>query len=80
MPTSSLGVKARACSREAAMTQPTDVPLPPLDGWALILGASSGFGAAAAVALARAGVDIIGVHLDRRATMPNVERIIARDP
>jgi enoyl-[acyl-carrier protein] reductase III len=59
------------------MTQPTDVPLPALSGWALILGASSGFGAAAALALARAGVDIVGVHLDRRATMPNVERIIS---
>jgi enoyl-[acyl-carrier protein] reductase III len=59
------------------MDQPTDVPLPALSGWALILGASSGFGAAAALAFARAGVDIIGVHLDRRATMPNVERIIA---
>ena len=59
------------------MTQPTNVPLPALDGWALILGASSGFGAAAADALSRAGVDIIGVHLDRRATMPNVERLMA---
>lgn len=54
-----------------------DIPLPPLSGWALILGASSGFGEAAAITLARAGVDIIGVHLDRRSTMPNVERIMA---
>lgn len=46
-----------------------------LNGWALILGASSGFGAATALALAGAGLDIFGVHLDRRATMPNVERI-----
>ena len=52
-----------------------DIPLPPLSDWALILGASSGFGEAAAITLARAGMDIIGVHLDRRATMPNVERI-----
>jgi enoyl-[acyl-carrier protein] reductase III len=43
--------------------------------WALILGASSGFGEAASLALARAGFDIFGVHLDRRQTMPNVERI-----
>ncbi|HQR45974.1 MAG TPA: SDR family oxidoreductase [Thermoanaerobaculia bacterium] len=43
--------------------------------WALILGASSGFGEAAALALARAGRNIFGVHLDRRATLPNVERI-----
>lgn len=46
-----------------------------LDGWALVLGASSGFGEAASLAFARAGMDVIGVHLDRRATMPNVERI-----
>lgn len=49
---------------------------PALDGqWALILGASSGFGAACAVALAEAGMHICGVHLDRRATMANVDRI-----
>lgn len=44
--------------------------------WALILGASSGFGEAAAIALAQDGFNIFGVHLDRQATMPNVERII----
>ncbi len=49
---------------------------PGLQGWALILGASSGFGGAAALALAKAGMHIFGVHLDRKATMPNVERII----
>jgi len=43
--------------------------------WALVLGASSGFGEAAALALARAGRHVFGVHLDRRATLPNVERI-----
>jgi enoyl-[acyl-carrier protein] reductase III len=43
--------------------------------WALILGSSSGFGAATAVALARAGMHIFGVHLDRKATLANVERI-----
>jgi len=43
--------------------------------WALILGASSGFGEAAALAFARGGRNVFGVHLDRRATLPNVERI-----
>ena len=43
--------------------------------WALILGASSGFGEACAKALARAGYDIAGVHLDRKAGMAHVEEI-----
>jgi enoyl-[acyl-carrier protein] reductase III len=46
-----------------------------LDGWALVLGASSGFGEATSLALARAGMNIFGVHLDRKATLANVERI-----
>lgn len=44
--------------------------------WALILGASSGFGEAIALQLAKDGYNIFGVHLDRQATMHNVERII----
>lgn len=43
--------------------------------WALILGASSGMGEATSLELARAGLNIFGVHLDRKATLPNVERI-----
>ena len=43
--------------------------------WALILGASSGFGGATALELARHGMNICGVHLDRAVTMPNAERI-----
>ncbi len=43
--------------------------------WALILGASSGFGEACAIGLAREGFDIFGVHLDRKGTLHNVERI-----
>ena len=44
--------------------------------WALILGASSGFGESVAIKLAQDGYNIIGVHLDRQATMPQVNRII----
>lgn len=44
--------------------------------WALILGASSGFGGAAAVELAKGGMNIFGVHLDRQATMPAVQHIM----
>jgi enoyl-[acyl-carrier protein] reductase III len=48
------------------------------DRWALILGASSGFGAATAIELARRGFHIAGVHLDRKTTLPNVEQIISK--
>jgi enoyl-[acyl-carrier protein] reductase III len=43
--------------------------------WALVLGASSGFGEACSLELARAGWNVFGVHLDRKATLANVERI-----
>jgi NAD(P)-dependent dehydrogenase (short-subunit alcohol dehydrogenase family) len=43
--------------------------------WALILGASSGFGEATAIKLAEDGFNIAGVHLDRQVTMDNVRRI-----
>ena len=45
--------------------------------WALILGASSGFGGATAVELARHGMNICGVHFDRAATIPNAEKVKA---
>lgn len=40
--------------------------------WALVLGASSGFGEATVRALAEAGYDIAGVHLDRKAGLQHV--------
>jgi enoyl-[acyl-carrier protein] reductase III len=45
--------------------------------WALVLGASSGFGAAASLAWARSGRNIFGVHLDRRSTLLNAERLVS---
>lgn len=44
--------------------------------WALILGSSSGFGAATSIELAKRGYNIIGVHFDRRENLPKVEEII----
>lgn len=44
--------------------------------YALILGASSGFGQACAYALADGGFNIIGVHLDRAATLHKVQETI----
>jgi len=46
--------------------------------WALILGASSGFGEATALELARAGMNIAGVHLDRKASLPHVEEVVGQ--
>ena len=45
-----------------------------ITNYALILGASSGFGKAISTALAKDGTNIIGVHLDRAQTMPLVEK------
>lgn len=43
--------------------------------WALILGASSGFGEATALELAAGGMNIFGVHLDRREGLAHVAEI-----
>jgi NAD(P)-dependent dehydrogenase (short-subunit alcohol dehydrogenase family) len=43
--------------------------------WGLVLGVSSGFGAATAIELARRGMGIFGVHLDRKSTLASVVRL-----
>lgn len=45
--------------------------------WALILGASSGFGRATGLELARRGMNIFGVHLDLKATLPLAQQVVA---
>src|SRR2546425_6623104 len=48
----------------------------PFEGeWGLILGASSGFGAATARELGRRGMGVIGAHLDRKVTLPQAEAV-----
>ena len=44
--------------------------------WALILGASSGFGAAISRALAHEGMNILGVHLDPRSTLDRAQAVV----
>ncbi len=46
--------------------------------YALILGASSGFGEAVALELAGQGFNIIGIHLDRGSGLAKVEQIISQ--
>jgi enoyl-[acyl-carrier protein] reductase III len=43
--------------------------------WALVLGASSGFGESIARRLAEEGMNIAGVHLDRKSTLAHVDEI-----
>src|SRR5512142_1120426 len=45
--------------------------------WALILGASSGFGAACTRALADAGFNIFGAHFDLKTTLPRALQVKA---
>ncbi len=44
--------------------------------WALIIGASSGFGEATSLELARAGLSVFGVHFDRRSAQGHIDGII----
>jgi enoyl-[acyl-carrier protein] reductase III len=46
--------------------------------WALIIGSSSGFGEALSLELARSGLDIFGVHFDRRSAQERVNGIIEK--
>ena len=43
--------------------------------WGVVLGSSSGFGAAVAKAWARAGFGIVGVHFDLRGTKPMADQV-----
>src|SRR5688572_31018693 len=43
--------------------------------WAVVLGASSGFGEAISLKLAESGMNIVGVHLDRKSTLPHAEEV-----
>ena len=47
-----------------------------MSDWALILGSSSGFGAATARELAKGGMNIFGIHLDRKAAMDSVNELV----
>ncbi len=44
--------------------------------WALVVGSSSGFGEATSLELARCGLNIFGVHFDRRSAMEHVNQVI----
>jgi NAD(P)-dependent dehydrogenase (short-subunit alcohol dehydrogenase family) len=63
------------------VSDPTSPPSPSSQStgprWALVLGASSGFGEAASRAFAAAGWDVFGVHLDRRQGQEHVEQVRA---
>ena len=47
-----------------------------MQDWALILGSSSGFGAATCRELASKGVHIYGIHLDRKSSIDGVNKLV----
>lgn len=71
------GQPGPALGRVAEMPTDEVIELPQRNGWALVLGASSGFGAEASRCFARAGMNIIGVHLDRRLSAENARRLVS---
>ena len=46
--------------------------------WALIIGSSSGFGEATSLELARSGLNIFGVHFDRRSALAHVNEVVEK--
>lgn len=46
--------------------------------WALVLGSSSGFGEAISLKLAEMGMNIAGVHMDRKGTQAHVEEVVTK--
>lgn len=46
--------------------------------WALVLGASSGFGEAISLKLSELGMNIAGVHLDRKSTLAKVGDVVGK--
>ena len=44
--------------------------------WAVILGSSSGFGAATCREIASKGINIYGIHLDRKAAMEPINSLV----
>jgi len=46
-----------------------------MQDWALILGCSSGFGAATCRELVKRGINIYGIHLDRKSSMKEVVKL-----
>jgi enoyl-[acyl-carrier-protein] reductase (NADH) len=49
---------------------------PGFNPWGLVVGSSSGFGEAAALEMSKAGLNIFGVHFDRRSAISHVNEVI----